>query len=282
MSRRWRPAPTTRCAEPSGGSAPTRPSSPWRASSTDWPSRWGSPVGRCGTQRGDAGRGVGAGPDHGRWRRRGADVPRGGAPRLRRRRRRGQGGGAGAGTEELGPGQRVQGDRRSRRPARRGRRGRGPPLLDRDGAGDPHRGRPGRRRGTGGRPHQDPGGGGHHRELGAGQTTGSRGTLMGAGAVAAACRAAKEAGMATGVDHRGEYRVDWTNSIKEGLEHPVVHSTFGYAAQVVVADPVTGSGAGDRRPRRRPGGEPSAVRGPDRGLGAHGARLRPHRGLPHR
>ena len=78
------------------------------------------------------------------------------------------------------------------------------------------------------------------RELGAGQTTGSRGTLMGAGAVAAACRAAKEAGMATGVDHRGEYRVDWTNSIKEGLEHPVVHSTFGYAAQVVVADPVTG------------------------------------------
>ncbi len=78
------------------------------------------------------------------------------------------------------------------------------------------------------------------RELGAGQTTGSRGTLMGAGAVAAACRAAKEAGMTTGVDHRGEYRVDWTNSIKEGLEHPVVHSTFGYAAQVVVADPATG------------------------------------------
>jgi xanthine dehydrogenase molybdenum-binding subunit len=46
--------------------------------------------------------------------------------------------------------------------------------------------------------------------------------------------------MATGVDHHGEYRVDWTNSIKEGLEHPVVHSTFGYAAQVVVADPDTG------------------------------------------
>ncbi len=47
-SRRWPPAPTTRCAEPSGGSAPTRPSSPWRASSTGSPSRWGSPVGRCG------------------------------------------------------------------------------------------------------------------------------------------------------------------------------------------------------------------------------------------
>ncbi|MDQ3782845.1 MAG: molybdopterin-dependent oxidoreductase, partial [Actinomycetota bacterium] len=78
------------------------------------------------------------------------------------------------------------------------------------------------------------------RELGAGQTTGSRGTLMGAGAVAAACRAAKEAGLTTGVDHHGEYRVDWTNSLKENLEHPVIHSTFGYAAQVVIADPATG------------------------------------------
>ncbi len=121
------------------------------------------------------------------------------------------------------------------------------------------------------------------RELGAGQTTGSRGTLMGAGAVAAACQAAKEAGMATGVDHRGEYRVDWTNSIKEGLEHPVIHSTFGYAAQVVIADPVTGDI--ERVIAAHDVGRavnPSAVRGPDRGLGAHGARLRPHRGLPHR
>ena len=78
------------------------------------------------------------------------------------------------------------------------------------------------------------------REIGAGQTTGSRGTLMGAGAIAAACMAAKEAGLTTGVDHRGEYRVDWTNSLKEHLEHPVIHSAFGYAAQVVIADPATG------------------------------------------
>jgi xanthine dehydrogenase molybdenum-binding subunit len=74
------------------------------------------------------------------------------------------------------------------------------------------------------------------RELGFGQTTGSRGTLMGAGAVQDACRAAKAAGCARGVDHVGEYRVDWTNKIDEGLEHPVIHSTFGYAAQLVVLD----------------------------------------------
>ena len=40
--------------------------------------------------------------------------------------------------------------------------------------------------------------------------------------------------------------------------------------------------AGRRRPRRRPGRQPAAVRRPDRGLGAHGPRLRADRGLPHR
>lgn len=78
------------------------------------------------------------------------------------------------------------------------------------------------------------------RELGTGQTTGSRGTLMGAGAVADACRAAVAAGCTVGVDHVGEYRVDWTNSLAEGLEHPVIHSAFGYAAQLVVMDRDTG------------------------------------------
>jgi xanthine dehydrogenase molybdenum-binding subunit len=43
------------------------------------------------------------------------------------------------------------------------------------------------------------------------------------------------------VDYEGEYRVDWTNSLSEGLENPVIHSTFGYAAQLVVLDPETGS-----------------------------------------
>ena len=78
------------------------------------------------------------------------------------------------------------------------------------------------------------------RELGTGQTTGSRGTLMGSGAVADACRNALAAGCAVGVDHYGEYRVDWTNSLAEGLENPIVHATFGYAAQLVIADRESG------------------------------------------
>ena len=75
------------------------------------------------------------------------------------------------------------------------------------------------------------------RELGLGQTTGSRGTLMGAGAVKDACDAAKAAQFAVGVDHVGEYRVDWTNKLGEpGVDHPIIHSTFGYAAQLVIID----------------------------------------------
>ncbi|MBU3688114.1 MAG: selenium-dependent xanthine dehydrogenase [Acidimicrobiales bacterium mtb01] len=77
------------------------------------------------------------------------------------------------------------------------------------------------------------------RELGFGQTTGSRGTLMGAGAVRAACLAAKEAGCAVGIDHHGEYRVDWTQKLGE-VENPTIHSTFGYAAQLVRVDRDTG------------------------------------------
>ena len=77
------------------------------------------------------------------------------------------------------------------------------------------------------------------RELGAGQTTGSRGTLMGAGSVADACRKAVADGCRHGVDYEGEYRVDWTNSLSEGLENPIIHSTFGYAAQLIIMDPET-------------------------------------------
>ncbi len=74
------------------------------------------------------------------------------------------------------------------------------------------------------------------RELGAGQTTGSRGTLMGAGAVADACRRARADGCRPGVDYLGEFRVDWTNSLTDGVENPVIHSAFGYAAQMVIMD----------------------------------------------
>jgi aldehyde oxidoreductase len=79
------------------------------------------------------------------------------------------------------------------------------------------------------------------RELGFGQTTGSRGTLMGAGAVADASRAAHPARRLVGVAYGGEYRVDWTNSLSEGLKNPVIHSAFGYATQLVVMDRETGA-----------------------------------------
>jgi xanthine dehydrogenase molybdenum-binding subunit len=79
------------------------------------------------------------------------------------------------------------------------------------------------------------------RELGLGQTTGSRGTLMGAGAVQDACRTALKAGLTRGVDHVGEYRVDWTTKLGEpGVTNPIIHSTFGYATQLVVIDRETG------------------------------------------
>ena len=78
------------------------------------------------------------------------------------------------------------------------------------------------------------------REIGAGQTTGSRGTLMGAGSVAEACQKAVANGCQVGVAYEGEYRVDWTNSMNEGLENPVIHATFGYAAQLVILDPESG------------------------------------------
>ena len=78
------------------------------------------------------------------------------------------------------------------------------------------------------------------RELGAGQTTGSRGTLMGAGAVADACKKALEGGCEPGVDYEGVYVVDWTNSLADGVENPKIHSCFGFACQLVELDPSSG------------------------------------------
>ena len=69
-----------------------------------------------------------------------------------------------------------------------------------------------------------------------GQTTGSRGTLMGAGSVADACRVALEDGCKPEIDYEGEYRVDWTNAMSDDVENPIIHSTFGYAAQLVIMD----------------------------------------------
>ncbi len=77
-------------------------------------------------------------------------------------------------------------------------------------------------------------------ELGDGQTTGSRGTLMGAGAVRDACRKADSGGRVAGVDYEGEFVVDWTQHLGE-VDNPTIHSAFGYAAQLVIADPETGA-----------------------------------------
>ena len=75
------------------------------------------------------------------------------------------------------------------------------------------------------------------RQLGFGQTTGSRGTLMAAASVQAACAEAKAAGCAHGVDYTGEYVVDWTQHLGDpDHPNPTIHSAFGYAAQMVVMD----------------------------------------------
>ncbi len=79
------------------------------------------------------------------------------------------------------------------------------------------------------------------RELGAGQTTGSRGTLMCSGSVADACRNAAAGGCEVGVEYEGRYVVDWTTKLGDGSPEPIIHSTFGYAAQLVELDPETGN-----------------------------------------
>jgi xanthine dehydrogenase molybdenum-binding subunit len=80
------------------------------------------------------------------------------------------------------------------------------------------------------------------RELGFGQTTGSRGTLMAAGAVKRACEQARAANCRIGVDHHGEHVVDWTHHLGDpGVDNPVIHAVFSYAAQLVVADRETGA-----------------------------------------
>jgi xanthine dehydrogenase molybdenum-binding subunit len=80
------------------------------------------------------------------------------------------------------------------------------------------------------------------RQLGFGQTTGSRGTLMAAGSVQAACAAALAGGCRPGIDYVGEHVVDWTHHLGDP-EHPnpTIHACFSYAAQLVVVDPTSGS-----------------------------------------
>ncbi len=79
------------------------------------------------------------------------------------------------------------------------------------------------------------------RDLGFGQTTGSRGTLMAAGSVQQACEAALAAGCAPDIDHYGECLVDWTQKLGDpNVANPTIHSCFSYAAQLMIADRQTG------------------------------------------
>jgi xanthine dehydrogenase molybdenum-binding subunit len=83
------------------------------------------------------------------------------------------------------------------------------------------------------------------RQLGFGQTTGSRGTLMAAGAVQQACIAARAGGLQRDVDYHGEHVVDWTAKLGDpDHPNPTIHAAFGYAAQLVVID--RGSGKVER------------------------------------
>ena len=84
------------------------------------------------------------------------------------------------------------------------------------------------------------------RELDTGETTASRATTLGGRAVAEAARRAREAfdALPPGVDLEtlagrefgGEYVVDWTTKLGEGVEDPVTHLAYGWATQVVILD----------------------------------------------
>jgi aldehyde oxidoreductase len=80
------------------------------------------------------------------------------------------------------------------------------------------------------------------RELGFGQTTGSRGTLMVAASVQNACLVALAADCAPDVDHYAEHVVDWTQKLGDpAVPNPTIHAAFGFAAQVVIVDRETGA-----------------------------------------
>ena len=84
------------------------------------------------------------------------------------------------------------------------------------------------------------------RELDTGETTASRATTLGGQAVAEAARRARAALDAlppgrrprdlAGREFAGEFVVDWTTPLGEGIEDPVTHLAYGWATQVVILD----------------------------------------------
>jgi selenium-dependent xanthine dehydrogenase len=77
-------------------------------------------------------------------------------------------------------------------------------------------------------------------ELGCGQTTASRATVLGGRAVieaAAKLRAdltGKDVADLAGREYRGEVSVDWTTPVGAAVENPVTHFAYGWATQVAI------------------------------------------------
>jgi len=77
-------------------------------------------------------------------------------------------------------------------------------------------------------------------ELGCGQTTASRGTVLGGRAVidaAAKLRAdleGRELADLAGREYHGEVRIDWTTPVGAAVENPVTHFAYGWATQVAI------------------------------------------------
>ncbi len=84
------------------------------------------------------------------------------------------------------------------------------------------------------------------QELDTGETTASRATTLGGQAVADAARRLRRALEAlrpgglpqdlAGHEFVGEFVVDWTTPIGEGVDDPVTHLAYGWATQVVILD----------------------------------------------
>lgn len=80
------------------------------------------------------------------------------------------------------------------------------------------------------------------RQLGFGQTTGSRGTLMVAASVQNACLVALAADCVPDTDHYAEHVVDWTQKLGDPANpNPTIHAAFGFAAQIVIANRESGA-----------------------------------------
>jgi xanthine dehydrogenase molybdenum-binding subunit len=80
------------------------------------------------------------------------------------------------------------------------------------------------------------------RELDTGETTASRATALGGNAVIDAARNLRAAvgdgrlQDLAGQEFPGEWVVDWTSALGEGVADPVTHFAYGWAAQVVILD----------------------------------------------